>query len=326
MDLRALDGPPTGRRRHAGPCQRPRTARYILSDRLHGRASRQPPGARPERIVASCAARCRGRLGARLPGLGPSMRGEIAAISPGLVRAGIMGLAGLLGLALPLAVAGRPVEAAVWCHEMRRGESLASVARRAGTSVERLRRQNAFNRGEPVRAGDIIALPALTSLRDGRLRLVASPLPASPGNLARENAAANHQRLSRMRTREHLERFVRMRLLLPLAMDTLGRPRGRRGAVAPGGAPVDPALRSPAGPCLARLVRWRPAPCHGSDPNGGRAESPPSRERQRRARGRSSTLVAPDRCLRGPLEGGSFRGRAPLAPAGTGEVSAAAVS
>jgi uncharacterized protein DUF5715/LysM domain-containing protein len=149
------------------------------------------------------------------------MRCEIADF-PRLIRAGIMGLAGLLGFALPLAVAGRPVEAAVWCHEMRRGESLASVARRAGTSVERLRRQNAFNRSKPVRAGDIIALPALTSLRFGRLRLVASPLPASPGNLARENAAANHQRLSRMRTREHLERFVRMRLLLPLAVDTPG--------------------------------------------------------------------------------------------------------
>jgi hypothetical protein len=73
------------------------------------------------------------------------MRCEIADF-PRLVRAGIMGLAGLLGFALPLAGAGRPVEAAVWCHEMRRGESLASVARRAGTSVERLRRQNAFRR------------------------------------------------------------------------------------------------------------------------------------------------------------------------------------
>jgi hypothetical protein len=105
---------------------------------------------------------------------------------------------------------------------MRRGESLASAARRAETSVERVRHQNAFNRGERVRAGDIIALPALTSLRDGRLRLVASPLPASPGNLHRENATANHQTLSRMRTREQLERFVRMRLLVPLAAEATG--------------------------------------------------------------------------------------------------------
>lgn len=151
------------------------------------------------------------------------MRGEVAATdSPGLVRGWIIGLAALLGLALPPAVTGTPAEAAIWCHEMRRGESLVTVARRAGISVARLRRHNALNRGERVRRGDIIALPALTSLRDGHLRLVASPLPASPGNLDRENTAANHQGLSRIRTREHLARFVRMRLLVPVATDPSG--------------------------------------------------------------------------------------------------------
>lgn len=139
-----------------------------------------------------------------------------------LVRACIAGLAALLGLGLPFATTGRSAEAAVWCHEVRRGESLAAVARRAGTSVDRLRRQNGLGHGESVRPGDIIALPALARLRKGRLPLVASPLPASPGNLYQENAAADRQRLSRLRTRAHLERYVRAGLLVPVAAETRG--------------------------------------------------------------------------------------------------------
>ncbi|HWC05083.1 MAG TPA: DUF5715 family protein [Methylomirabilota bacterium] len=139
-----------------------------------------------------------------------------------MIRAWIAGLAALLGLGLPLGPPGRSAEAAVWCHEVRRGEALTAIARRAGTSVEQLRRQNGLRRGESVRAGDIIALPALTRLRSGRLPLDSSPLPASPGNLYRENAAANRQRLSRLRTREHLDRFVRAGLLVPVAAERRG--------------------------------------------------------------------------------------------------------
>lgn len=142
---------------------------------------------------------------------------------PGLVRAWTVGLAALVGFAVPVAAAaGSPLAAPNWCYEVGRGESLAAVARRAGTSVEQLRRQNALRRSEMVRPGDILALPALARLRSGRLRLFASPLPAQPGHRARENAAADRQRLSRLRTRALMERFVRVGLLVPVAAEAPG--------------------------------------------------------------------------------------------------------
>jgi hypothetical protein len=96
------------------------------------------------------------------------------------------------------------------------------MARRAGTSVERLRRANAIGRGLTVRPGDILALPALAQLPSGHLRLFASPLWARPGHRLRENAAADRQQLSRLRTRAVLERFVRVGLLVPVPPEAPG--------------------------------------------------------------------------------------------------------
>jgi LysM repeat protein len=127
-----------------------------------------------------------------------------------LWTAGLTAAAGL-AVAVPEAVAGPP-----WCHVVRRGESLARIARGAQTSVGRLRQLNALDGGGPVRPGDILALPAIERLAKGDLASLAIPIPASRGHLARENAGADGDRLSRIRSRAALDRFVRLHLLVPL--------------------------------------------------------------------------------------------------------------
>jgi hypothetical protein len=82
--------------------------------------------------------------------------------------------------------------------------------------VEDLRRRNALRGGDPVRPGTILALPTPAALRSGRLPLLATALRARRGHPARENAAADAQRLTRLRTRAMLERFVGAGLLVPM--------------------------------------------------------------------------------------------------------------
>jgi hypothetical protein len=70
-------------------------------------------------------------------------------------------------------------------------------------------------------------------LRPGQLRLLGVPIPARRGHLARDNARADADRLSRLRTRATLERFVRAGLLVPLPEETpwfrvVGVPEWRR--------------------------------------------------------------------------------------------------
>ena len=110
------------------------------------------------------------------------------------------------------AAAGAPV----WCHVVRPGESLAAVARRTGTSQGRLRQLNGLERGAPSRRGDVLVLPAVERLRSQQLASFAAIMPASRGNLVRENARADADGLSRLRTRGTLDRFVRGRLLVPV--------------------------------------------------------------------------------------------------------------
>lgn len=103
-----------------------------------------------------------------------------------------------------------------WCHRIQRGDTLHSLARRYSTTVATLRRLNGLDGKTLLRAGQILTLPALGSLRRGTLALDAAPLTAPPGHLHRENAAADRQDLSRIRDRRMLQRFVRARLLVPL--------------------------------------------------------------------------------------------------------------
>jgi hypothetical protein len=141
----------------------------------------------------------------------------------------MLGLAGLAGLVAPGAAEG----SGVWCLELRRGESLAAAARRAGTSVDQLRRVNALRRGEPVRPRAILALPTLAALRRGQLALPAPSLRARPGHPVRENAVADAQRLTRLRSRRLLDRFRDAGLLVPVTpggrgFDVVGVPAWRR--------------------------------------------------------------------------------------------------
>lgn len=122
-------------------------------------------------------------------------------------------LATLLG---PLQRA-RATEMPRWCHEVARGDSLTALAVRYGTSAGVLDRVNALRLGSVLPVGRILALPAAEELQAGRLPLPAVTLPASPGQLRRENAAADRERLSRMRNRGMVDRFVRARLLVPVA-------------------------------------------------------------------------------------------------------------
>jgi len=114
-----------------------------------------------------------------------------------------------LGAAVPDVAAALP-----WCHVVRRGESLARIARQAGTSVARLRQVNGLAPGAPVRPREILVLPVLGRLTRGQLVSSAAPIPARPGHRVRENAEANADRLSRIRDRAALERFVRTGLLV----------------------------------------------------------------------------------------------------------------
>jgi murein DD-endopeptidase MepM/ murein hydrolase activator NlpD len=110
------------------------------------------------------------------------------------------------------AAAGVPV----WCHVVRRGESLAAVARRAGATQAQLRQLNGLDRGRAVRRGDVLVLPSIERLQSHRLASFAAVMPASRGNLVRENARADADGLSRLRTRATLDRFVRAGLLVPV--------------------------------------------------------------------------------------------------------------
>jgi hypothetical protein len=121
------------------------------------------------------------------------------------------GLAAVAGLALSVPDAAA---APAWCHVVRRGESLARIARQAGTSPARLRQLNALDRGGPVHPGDVLALPAIERLAKGQLVSTAAPIPASRGHRARENAGADADGLSRIRSRAALGRFVRAGLLV----------------------------------------------------------------------------------------------------------------
>jgi hypothetical protein len=70
-------------------------------------------------------------------------------------------------------------------------------------------------------------------LRNGSLAPFAAPIPAGRGHLLRENARADADGLSRLRTRAALDRFVRAGLLVPVLEVTrgfrvVGVPRWRR--------------------------------------------------------------------------------------------------
>lgn len=124
-----------------------------------------------------------------------------------------------IALALLLAEvshAGRPV----WCHEVRRGDTLGTIARRHGASVSELRGLNRLGPNAIPRLRSILMLPAVRDLRRGRLDLSRPPMVARPHRLRRESAAAARERLSRMRDLAMVEHFRRSGLLVEVPVAT----------------------------------------------------------------------------------------------------------
>lgn len=101
-----------------------------------------------------------------------------------------------------------------WCHRIRPDDTLSALARRYDTTVGELRHLNALRGDALLRVGRTLTLPAFLELRRGGLVPGSAPLTAQPGYLARENAAADRQDLSRIRDRRTLRRFVRAGLLV----------------------------------------------------------------------------------------------------------------
>ncbi|HUP37712.1 MAG TPA: DUF5715 family protein [Candidatus Limnocylindria bacterium] len=127
-------------------------------------------------------------------------------------------LSSAIGLTLilaELAHAGKPV----WCHEVRRGDTLTAIARRHGASVSELRGLNRLGRNA-IRPRTILMLPAVRDLRRGRLDLSRPPMVARQHRLRRESAAAARERLSRMRSLAMVEHFRRTGLLVEIPLKT----------------------------------------------------------------------------------------------------------
>lgn len=108
----------------------------------------------------------------------------------------------------------------IWCHRVRRGDTLSTLARRYGTTVQTLRTLNSLSPKAILHVGRLLTLPTLVALRRGDLKREPEPLTAAAGNLERENAEADRQDLSRMRNSRMVRRFVRRGLLVPVPAAT----------------------------------------------------------------------------------------------------------
>lgn len=129
---------------------------------------------------------------------------------------------GLLA-SIPLALAAVDAASArepVWCHEVRRGDTLSSIARRHATSVAQLSRLNGLRPHGVLAVDRVVQLPVVVRLQRGDLPLATPPLTARPGRLAAENAAAAADGLSRMKSLTMVARFRRAGLLVPVPATT----------------------------------------------------------------------------------------------------------
>lgn len=106
------------------------------------------------------------------------------------------------------------------CHTVQAGDTLSSISRRYRVPLAKLRQINARRLTRPLRVGSRLKVPG------SKRRLAAAMAPrmralrARPGNLRRENAAATHDRLTRMRDRGMVRRFTRSGHLVPIALET----------------------------------------------------------------------------------------------------------
>jgi LysM repeat protein len=127
----------------------------------------------------------------------------------------------IASIPLTLAVADvAPAREPVWCHEVRRGDTLSSIARRHATSVPQLSRLNGLPPHGVLAVDRVLRLPVVVRLQRGDLPLATPPLTARPGRLAAENAAAAADGLSRMKSLKMVARFRRAGLVVPVAATT----------------------------------------------------------------------------------------------------------
>ena len=151
-------------------------------------------------------------------------------MTPSRLRIWATGLIAVAGLAVAVPEAGAMP---AWCHVVQRGESLALIARKAGASAPHLRHLNALADHASIRPGDILALPGIERLAAGAWASIGVPIRASPGHRVHENAGADADGLSRLRDRATVDRFARLRLLLPVppsapGLHVIGVPAWRR--------------------------------------------------------------------------------------------------
>jgi len=131
----------------------------------------------------------------------------------------LLGISGAIALALLLVQTGHAGEP-VWCYQVRRGDTLAAIARRSGASVQELRGLNRLAPKAIPSVRSILTLPSVHDLREGRLDLSRPPMVATPRRLRRESAAATRDRLSRIRDLAMVERLRRKGLLVPVLSET----------------------------------------------------------------------------------------------------------
>jgi murein DD-endopeptidase MepM/ murein hydrolase activator NlpD len=131
----------------------------------------------------------------------------------------LLRISGAMALVLLPAQAGHASEP-VWCYQVRHGDTLAAIARRAGASVQELRGLNRLAPKAIPSVRSILMLPTVRDLRRGQLDLSRPPMVATPRRLNRESAAATRDRLSRMRDLAMVQRFRRKGLLVPVPSRT----------------------------------------------------------------------------------------------------------
>lgn len=127
-------------------------------------------------------------------------------------------LAVLAVLVPPAGAAAEPV----WCHPVRRGDTLWAIARRYGARLDTLRSLNGLTGARSLlRPGRLLALPAVARLRQAGFLPPPAPLLARPGDLERENRHADRDRLSRLADEAAVRRFRRAGLLVAVPAATV---------------------------------------------------------------------------------------------------------
>lgn len=191
--------------------------------------AKQIPGKLVSRDFSPCdqggqrrrASACPAAASSDLPPFSSAPQGALSltSVHPWRIMDRLLGISGALALALLLIQIGHAGEP-VWCYQVRRGDTLAAIARRFGASMQEMRGLNRLAPKAIPSVQSILVLPNVRDLRRGRLDLSRPPMVATPRRLNRESAAATRDRLSRLRDLAMVERLQRRGLLVPVPSET----------------------------------------------------------------------------------------------------------